>query len=77
MVMAPEAYPEKIRQCHNKLMNMQALRLNEIESEMVKTLRQLEKIIKICSKEGSADALKLALEERNRISEYLYKVNKG
>jgi len=75
--MAPEAYPEKIRQCHNKLMNMQALRLNEIESEMVKTLRQLEKIIKICSKEGSADALKLALEERNRISEYLYKVNKG
>ena len=75
--MAPEAYPEKIRQCHNKLMNMQALRLNEIESEMVKTLRQLEKIIKICSKEGSADVLKLALEERNRISEYLYKVNKG
>jgi len=75
--MTPEAYPEKIRQCHNKLMNMQALRLNEIESEMVKTLRQLEKIIKICSKEGSADVLKLALEERNRISEYLYKVNKG
>jgi len=75
--MAPEAYPEKIRQCHNKLMNMQALRLNEIESEMVKTLRQLEKIVKICSKEGSADVLKLALEERNRISEYLYKVNKG
>jgi len=73
----PEAYPEKIRQCHNKLMNMQALRLNEIESEMVKTLRQLEKIVKICSKEGSADVLKLALEERNRISEYLYKVNKG
>ena len=72
-----EAYPEKIRQCHNKLMNMQALRINEIESEMVKTLRQLEKIIKICSKEGSADVLKLALEERNRISEYLYKVNKG
>jgi len=56
---------------------MQALRLNEIESEMVKTLRQLEKIVKICSKEGSADVLKLALEERNRISEYLYKVNKG
>jgi len=75
--MAPEVYPEKIRQCHNKLMNMQALRLNEIESEMVKTLRQLEKIIKICSKEGSADVLKLALEERNRISEYLYKVNRG
>jgi len=75
--MAPEAYPEKIRQCHNRLMNMQALRLNEIESEMVKTLRQLEKIVKICSKEGSADVLKLALEERNRISEYLYKVNKG
>jgi len=75
--MTPEVYPERIRQCHNKLMNMQALRLNEIESEMVKTLRQLEKIIKICSKEGSADVLKLALEERNRISEYLYKVNKG
>ena len=75
--MTPEVYPERIRQCHNKLMNMQALRLNEIESEMVKTLRQLEKIVKICSKEGSADVLKLALEERNRISEYLYKVNKG
>lgn len=73
----PETYQEKIRQCHDKLIKMQALRLNEIESEMVKTLRQLEKIIKISSKEGSADVLKLALEERNRVSEYLYKVNKG
>ncbi len=74
---SPEAYPEKIRQCHNKLMAMQALRLEESEAEMIKTLRALEKIVKSASKSGDGEALKLALNERNRVSEYLYKVNKG
>jgi len=72
-----EQYPEKIRQCHNKLMTMQANRLNEMELEIgTKSLRALEKMIKHLSKSGDGEVLRMALEERNRISEYLYSINK-
>lgn len=71
-----DQYPEKIRQCHNKLMTMQANRLNEIEGELTKTLRELEVMIKRLSKNGDAITLQVALTSRNHLSEYLYSINK-
>lgn len=56
---------------------MQANRLNEMELELgAKSLRALEKMIKHLSKSGDSEVLRVALEERNRISEYLYFINK-
>ena len=59
----------------DKLVNMQAKRLNEMESELTKTLRELEAMIKRLSKEGDAITLQVALTSRNRLSEYIYALN--
>ncbi len=60
----------------DKLSNMQAKRLNEMEGELTKTLRELEAMIKRLSKNGDAITLQVALTSRNRLSEYLYLINK-
>lgn len=72
-----EQYPEKIRQCHNRLIDQQASRLNEIEVELgSKVLRSLEKMIKYASKNGDGVVLEMLLTERNRVSDYLRSINK-
>jgi hypothetical protein len=60
----------------DKLASMQAKRLNEMETELTKTLRELEVIIKRLSKDGDAISLQLALSSRNRLGAYLYEINK-
>ncbi len=60
----------------DKLSNMQAKRLNEMEGELTKTLRELEAMIKRLSKNGDSIALQIALTSRNRLSEYLYSINR-
>nr|AKH46289.1 hypothetical protein [uncultured marine virus] len=60
----------------DKLSNMQAKRLNEMEVELDKTRIELKVMIKRLSADGDAISLQLALNSINRITSYLYEINK-
>jgi hypothetical protein len=60
----------------DKLVNMQAKRLNEMESELTKTLREIGVMAKRLSMDGDSMSLKMALNSKNRLNSYLQKINK-
>jgi Zn-finger nucleic acid-binding protein len=60
----------------DKLVNMQAKRLNEMESELIATLREIGVMAKRLSMDGDSMSLKMALNSKNRLNSYLQKINK-